>query len=341
MAALSLLSFRRISAIYVWIVIFVVFAIWTPDTFLTTTTLKTLLSEQAITATLAVGLTVPLAAAAFDLSVGFTLGLSSIMVSWLIGVHGFGNAEAVTLSLLTGAVIGAVNAVLINQARIDSFIATLGMGSILQAMIRWTSGDQTIIGLPPSFERIAGDELFGITLPVYYVIALGIVLWYVLEHTPVGRYVYATGGNAEAARLAGVRTRVIIFLGLVVAGVVAAFAGVLLASGSAAASPSVGPTYLLPAFAAVFLGSTQIKPGRFNIWGTILAVYVLATGVKGLQLVGAPFWIPDLFNGVALLLAVGLSKNEALWWRRRRLRRAMPTPTGAEPTPQTTERSEA
>jgi ribose transport system permease protein len=238
-------------------------------------------------------------------------------------------------------VIGAVNAVLFNQARIDSFIATLGMGSILQAMIRWTSGDQTIIGLPPSFERIAGDELFGITLPVYYVVALGIVLWYVLEHTPVGRYVYATGGNAEAARLAGVRTRVIIFLGLVVAGVVAAFAGVLLASGSAAASPSVGPTYLLPAFAAVFLGSTQIKPGRFNIWGTILAVYVLATGVKGLQLVGAPFWIPDLFNGVALLLAVGLSKNEALWWRRRRLRRAMPTPTVAEPTPQTRERSEA
>jgi ribose transport system permease protein len=339
MAGMSALSFRRISAIYVWIAIIVVFAVWTPETFLTMTTLKTLLSEQAITATLAVGLTVPLAAAAFDLSVGFTLGLSSIMVAWLVGVHQFGNAEAIVLSLLTGAVIGALNGVLINQFRIDSFIATLGMGSCLLAMIRWTSGDQTIIGLPLSFERLAGDQIFGIALPVYYVLALGLVLWYVLEHTPAGRYVYATGGNSEAARLAGVQTRLVVFVSLVVAGVVAAFAGVLLASSSAAASPSVGPTYLLPAFAAVFLGSTQITPGRFNVWGTILAVYVLATGVKGLQLVGAPFWIPDLFNGVALLLAVGLSKNESFWWSRRRLRR-LSSETRAVPA-QPTERSEA
>lgn len=325
MSTLSALSFRRISAIYVWIAIIVVFALWTPDTFLTTTTLKTLLSEQAITAILAVGLTVPLAAAAFDLSVGFTLGLSSIMVAWLIGAHGMGTVGAILLALLTGVVVGAVNGVLINQFRIDSFIATLGVGSCVLAMIRWTSGDLTIIGLSPDFERIAGDQIFGISLPVYYVLVLGIVLWYVLEHTPAGRYVYATGGNLEAARLSGVRTKLVIFVSLVVAGLVAAFAGILLASSSASASPSVGPAYLLPAFAAVFLGSTQIKPGRFNIWGTILAVYVLATGVKGLQLVGAPFWIPDLFNGVALLLAVGLSKNEALWWSRWRLRRAAST----------------
>ena len=322
MSALSALSFRRISAIYVWIVIIVVFAVWTPDTFLTTTTLKTLLGEQAITATLAVGLTVPLAAAAFDLSVGYTLGLSSVMVAWLIGVHGMGTVEAIMLSLLTGVVVGAVNGILINQFRIDSFIATLGVGSCLVAMTRWTSGDLTIIGLSPDFERIAGDQLFGISLPVYYVLALGVVLWYVLEHTPAGRYVYATGGNLEAARLSGVRTRLVIFSSLVVAGLIAAFAGILLASSTASAAPSIGPAYLLPAFAAVFLGSTQITPGRFNIWGTIIAVYVLATGVKGLQLVGAPFWIPDLFNGVALLLAVGLSKNEVLWWTRWRLRRA-------------------
>jgi ribose transport system permease protein len=114
----------------------------------------------------------------------------------------------------------------------------------------------------------------------------------------------------------------VIFSSLIVAGAVAAWAGILLSSSTASATPSIGPSYLLPAFAAVFLGSTQITPGRFNIWGTILAVYVLATGVKGLQLVGAPFWIPDLFNGVALLLAVGLSKNEIAWWTRFKARRA-------------------
>jgi ribose transport system permease protein len=335
MSALSALSFRRSSAIYVWIVIIVVFAIWTPDTFLTSTTLKTLLGEQAITATLAVGLTVPLAAAAFDLSVGYTLGLSSILIAWMIGVHGMAMLPAIVLTLVAGAAVGAVNGALINWFRIDSFIATLGVGSCLVAMTRWVSGDLTIIGLSPTFERIAGDQLFGISLPVYYMLALGLVLWYVLEHTPAGRYVYATGGNLEAARLSGVRTRFVIFASLVVAGVVAAWAGILLSSSTASASPSIGPSYLLPAFAAVFLGSTQITPGRFNIWGTILAVYVLATGVKGLQLVGAPFWIPDLFNGVALLLAVGLSKNEVVWWTRFRSRRAAgdPAPTTPEQLP--------
>ncbi|MDX6397534.1 MAG: ribose transport system permease protein [Gaiellaceae bacterium] len=319
-ARVSYLSFRRISAVYVGILIVLIFSVWTPDTFLTTTTLKTLLSEQAITAMLAIGVTVPLAAAAFDLSVGFTLGLASIMVAWLVGVHGVGVPTAIAVSLLAGAAAGAANGLLINQFRIDSFIATLGMGSILQAMIRWVSGDQTIIGLDPSFERIAGGQLFGISMPVYYVLVVGALLWYVLEQTPAGRYVHATGGNTEAARLSGVPTRVVVFAALVVSGLIAAFAGVLLASSSAAGSPSVGPTYLLPAYAAVFLGSTQITPGRFNIWGTIIAVYVLATGVKGLQLVGAPFWIPDLFNGAALLLAVGLSKNEALRWSLRRRR---------------------
>ena len=332
MSALSAFSFRRISAIYVWVVIIIVFAVWTPDTFLTTTTLKTLLGEQAITATLAIGLTVPLAAAAFDLSVGYTLGLSSILVAWLIGVHGIGTVEAIGLTLLAGVVVGALNGALINQFRIDSFIATLGVGSCLVAMTRWVSGDLTIIGLSPDFERIAGDQILGISLPVYYMLALGVVLWYLLEHTPAGRYVYATGGNLEAARLSGVRTRLVIFSSLVVAGLVAAFAGILLASSTASASPSIGPSYLLPAFAAVFLGSTQITPGRFNIWGTILAVYVLATGVKGLQLVGAPFWIPDLFNGVALLLAVGLSKNEVLWWTRWRLRRTVADQGNEHPT---------
>src|ERR1700712_1594111 len=134
MSALSALSFRRSSALYVWAAIIVVFAIWTPDTFLTSTTLKTLLGEQAITATLAVGLTVPLAAAAFDLSVGYTLGLASVVVAWLVGVHGMAIGPAIVITLLTGAAVGALNGILINWIHIDSFIATLGVGSCLVAM---------------------------------------------------------------------------------------------------------------------------------------------------------------------------------------------------------------
>ena len=119
------------------------------------------------------------------------------------------------------------------------------------------------------------------------------------------------GGSSEAAALAGVRISRVILAALVTSGVVAGLAGVLLTSQLSTGDPTVGPGYLLPVIAAVFLGSTQFRGGRFNIWGTVVAAYVLAVGVKGLQLAGLPIWIPDLFNGAALLLAVGLAA-----WRR-------------------------
>ena len=144
------------------------------------------------------------------------------------------------------------------------------------------------------------------------------VLWYVLERTPLGRRIYATGGNvdamggsSEAAALAGIRTSRIILGALVTGGVVARAGGLLVTSQLSAGDPTIGPGFLLPVIAAVFLGSTQFRGGRFNIWGTVVAAYVLAVGVKGLQLAGLPIWIPDLFNGAALLLAVGLAA-----WRR-------------------------
>jgi ribose transport system permease protein len=132
----------------------------------------------------------------------------------------------------------------------------------------------------------------------------------VLERTPLGRRVYATGGNLEAARLAGVRVTTVVVAALIACATIAAFAGVIVSANLATGDPTIGPAYLLPAFSAAFLGSTQFRGGRFNVWGTIVAVIVLATGVKGLQLAGAPIWIPDLFNGAALLLAVGLAKWE-------------------------------
>jgi ribose transport system permease protein len=141
-------------------------------------------------------------------------------------------------------------------------------------------------------------------------LAIALALWYVLERTPTGRRVYATGGNVNAARLAGVRTSRVIIVSLMTCGAIAAIAGILNSAQLATGDPTIGPGYLLPAYAAAFLGSTQFQGGRYNIWGTVVAVYVLAVGVKGLQLAGAPVWIPDLFNGVALILAVGMSKYQ-------------------------------
>jgi ribose transport system permease protein len=317
------LSFRNISALYIFIGLFVVFAVWVPDTFLTASVWRSLLAQNAITAIVAIGLVVPLAAGAFDLAVGTEVGMGAIIVAWLLAKQGVPLILALLLTLITGAVIGLVSGLLITRAHVDSFIATLGMSSVLTAMVAWASGSQQILNLGNSFQEIATGQFLGITYPVWIMLAAAAVLLYFLEGTPVGRWVYATGGNANAARLAGVRTSTVILGSLVVSGVIASFAGLLVSSQLATGDPTVGPSYLLSAFAAVFLGSTQFRGGRFNILGTVVAVYVLATGVKGLQLAGAPVWIPDLFNGAALLLAVGLANYQGTSLRAMAIRRML------------------
>lgn len=304
------LSFRKISALYVFVVIFAIFSLWVPDTFLEWNTWKTLFDSQAVTAILAIGLVIAISAGTFDLAVGTELGLGVVFVAWLLVDKGLPIVPAIILTILAGVLVGAVNGLLIVRARIDSFIATLGISSVLLAMIAWISSSQQIVGLSNGFQSIGTTQILGLTLPVYLMLAVALVVWYVLERTPLGRRVYATGGNIEAARLAGVRTSAVIVGAMVSCAAIAALAGILESSSLGAGDPTIGPSYLLPAFSAAFLGSTQFSGGRFNVWGTIVAVYVLATGVKGLQLAGAPIWIPDLFNGAALLIAVGMARYQ-------------------------------
>jgi ribose transport system permease protein len=307
----------------VFVAFLILFTIWVPDTFWTTTTWRSLLQTQAITALVAVGLVLPLAAGVFDLSVGTAVGVGIMLISWVLVTKGIAVVPAVLLTVVAGIVIGLANGLLVVKARIDSFIATLGVSSVLSALILSLSGGEQIIGLGTSFQSIAGNQLFGITYPVYMLLIISFVAWYALERTPAGRRVYATGENSEAARLAGVRTSRIVVAALIVSATVAAFGGLLQASSLGTGDPTVGPDYLLPAFSAAFLGSTQFRGGRFNVWGTVVSVYVLATGVKGLQLAGAPIWLPSLFNGVALLVAVGATKytrRSRATGRRRRIR---------------------
>jgi ribose transport system permease protein len=304
------LSFRRISAAYLGVVLVAVYSIWLPDTFPTTTTFKSLLVEQAVTAIAAVGLVFPLAAGAFDLSIAWTLGASAILAAWLMGIQGASAGAAIVAALAAGLAIGAVNGLLVVRFSIEPIIATLGVGSCLAAFISWLSGGQPIVGLSETFQEVATRELGGIAYPVFYLLVLALAAWYVLEHTPIGRRLYATGGGREAARLAGVRTGRFVAGSFVAAALLAAVAGVIATARVGAGSPDTGPGYLLPVFAAAFLGATQFTPGQFNVRGTVLAVYVLAVGVKGLELGGAPYWLPDLFNGLALLVAVGLARAE-------------------------------
>jgi len=308
--ARRLLSFRNMSAVYLFVLMFVVFAIWVPSTFLTWGTWRSLISDQAITCLVAVAAVPALAGGVFELALGTEVGLGAILAAWLLADRHATVPEAIVLTLMAGALVGMVNWVMIVRARIPSFIATLGMSSVLTALITWVSGGIQILNLPSGFASLGNTQALGLQLPVYIMLAVAIVVWYVLERTPAGRGVYAAGADPDAAALAGVRVSRVVLCCAVSCAVIAGLAGILESSQLATGDPTVGPGYLLPAIAAVFLGSTQFRSGRMNVWGTVVAAYVIATGVKGLQLAGAPVWIPDLFDGAALLLAVGLAAYE-------------------------------
>ncbi|WP_448624245.1 ABC transporter permease [Geodermatophilus sp. URMC 64] len=305
------LGLDRFSGLYVWAALIIVFAIWVPDTFLTVNNATIILGNEAITAMLALGIVIPLAAGVFDLSFAGVAGLSVAVTAWA-QVEGFNPLVAALLAIVVATLIGAVNGFVVVGLKVSSFIATLGMSSLLLAATFWvTDGKQIVSGFSEGFLDLGNTRVLGIPLPFYAMLILAAVIYILIEYLPVGRYLYASGGNPVAARLAGVRVDRIVFGSLVASSLIAGIAGVVLAARIGTASPDIGPSYLLPAFSAVFLGSTQIKPGRVNVVGTLIAIYLLATGVKGLQLAGAPNYTDDLFNGAALIIAVALAARSA------------------------------
>lgn len=289
----------------------VVFGIMQPTTFLSPFSLRLVLSDQVTIGMLALAVLLPLAAGAFDVSVGANLALGVALLAWIeLNTH-MNPVLASLLSIGACMAVGVINGFIVVRLGVHSFIATLGISQVLTAAMLLISGNQQIVGaFSPGFESFAQNQLFGVGLDVYYLFALAAILWYVLEHTPVGRHVYATGGNLEAARLAGVPTSRVIWATYIGSGAICGIAAVVFAAKVTIFSTSFGPPLLFPAFAAVFFGSTQIK-GRANVWGTLLAMYALAIGVKGIQLssAGGEFWVTPLLNGVALLAAVILASR--------------------------------
>ncbi|MBU1803067.1 MAG: ABC transporter permease [Actinobacteria bacterium] len=305
----KVLRLDRLAGLYLWLILIVAFSIWMPDTFATTANVRTIAGGYAVTAIVAIGLILPLAADVFDLSVAATLGFAACLVLELQG-NGINAAVAVLITFIVGLAIGAVNGLLVVRFHMNSFIATLGMSSIVLALTLWlTGGQQVFQGVSENFVAWGQKNIWGIPAPVFYLVAIAAIVWYVLEFTPAGRYIYGTGGNRQAARLAGVRVDRVIFASLTMSSAIAAIAGIVLAARLGAASPEQGSAYLIPAFTAVFLGATQFKASRFNVLGTLVAVYLLATGVTGIQLAGAESFVPDLFNGLALIVAVAIASS--------------------------------
>lgn len=286
----------------------VLFSVLLPNTFPTMLNVRAIISDKAIIALLSLGAMIPMAAGRIDLTVGYGIVLWHILAISLQTIWGLPWPVAVGIVLILGAVAGFLNGLLVEVAKIDSFIATLGTGTVLYALALWHTGGRQMVGvLPDGFYALNTTFVFGLPITGFYLIAITVVMWIVLEYTPIGRYLYAIGANQRAAELNGIPTRKYVIGAFVASGVMTALAGVLLAAKLRIGQASVGLEFLLPALVGAFLGSTTIKPGRVNVWGTIVGVAILAVGISGIQQFGGSFWVEPLFNGVTLLIAIGIA----------------------------------
>ena len=286
----------------------VLFSILLPNTFPTMLNLRAIVSDKAIIALLSLGAMIPMAAGRIDLTVGYGIVLWHILAISLQTQFGVPWPIAVLVVIALGALTGFLNGMLVEIARIDSFIATLGTGTVLYALALWHTGGRQMVGvLPDGFYALNTTFVLGLPITGFYLVAISVAMWIVLEYTPVGRYLYAIGANQRAAQLNGIPTRKYVIGAFVASGVMTALAGVLLAAKLRIGQASVGLEFLLPALVGAFLGSTTIKPGRVNVWGTIVGVTILAVGISGIQQFGGSFWVEPMFNGVTLLIAIGIA----------------------------------
>jgi len=324
----------NISLVYMYVLGFILFTVLVPHLWLDGVTQRSILNISfAVPAILALGLLIPLLAGVFDLSIGGTMESASVMIATLLIYDHMPLWLGIVITLIIGAFIGIVNGVLVAVIGIDSFIATLGTSSVLSAFAVWRSGGIQITGFKSSFASFGGGNIGGgIQSQVLYLVIIALVIWYMVEHTPVGRYLQATGENEEAARLAGIRTKRYIFASLVVSAVVAAFAGIVETSLIGAGESNLGDPYLLSAFAACFLGATQFKQ-RFNVAGTVAGVWVLASGVEGVTLSLKSYaWLNSLFFGIALIVAVAIGRAVEIKNGRVAIRRRADLPIPGEPS---------
>ncbi len=286
----------------------ILFSVLLPDTFPTVLNLRAILSDKSIIAMLSLAAMIPMVAGRIDLTVGYGIVLWHILAISLQVNFGVPWPLAVIIVIALGAFTGVLNGILVEVAKIDAFIATLGTGTVLYAIALWHSGGRQVVGeLDPNFYLLSGKWVLGLPITGFYVLVISLILWVVLEFTPVGRYLYAIGANQKAAELNGIPTRKFVVGAFVASGTLAALAGVLLASKLRIGQASVGLEFLLPALVGAFLGSTTIKPGRVNVWGTIIGVTILAVGISGIQQFGGSFWVEPLFNGATLLIAIGIA----------------------------------
>lgn len=305
-AALRVLPIYGLPLLTILLIVF--FSLLLPDSFPTALNVRSILSDKSIIALLSLGSMVPMIAGRIDLTIGFGIVMWHILAISLQVWYHLPWPVAVLLVLLAASFTGLLNGLLVEVAQIDSFIATLGTGTILYALALWhTDGRQVMGALPQGFIDINGLSVLGIPMPAIYVLVLAVALWLLSERLPLGRHLYAIGANERAAALNGIPVRTYTIGVFVASGLICGFTGVVLASKLRIGQANVGLDYLLPALVGAFLGTTTIKPGRVNVWGTVVGVVILAVGISGIQQLGGAFFVEPLFNGTTLVVAIALA----------------------------------
>jgi ribose transport system permease protein len=286
---------------------FIGFSAGMPDAFLTWRNISNIFTEASLTAVVAGGLTLPLIVGEFDLSIGYHSSLAGVLVVGLMVNQHLPVAAAIVLVLAAAAAIGLVNGLIVTKLGVNALIGTLGTGTILVGADYAYSSGIPIATTGSLFPSIFQGKLGPIPNPVIIMFVILVILWLVVNRTALGQAMQAVGGNPEAARLSGIRVDRVRIIAFVICGVCAAITGILLASQLQTGELGAGDGYLLESFAACFLGSAALRDGQFHIVGTFLGVLTVGVGFTGLVIFGAPTFYQYLFEGVLLVLAVGLS----------------------------------
>lgn len=302
---------ERFALLGAWLVIIVVFSALLPQTYFTLGNLQNVFGSQSVLLILALGFLFPLTAGEFDLSGASTMSLSAMTIAVLNAQMGLPLGISIFAGLAVGVLVGLVNGLLTVAFRIDSFIVTLGTSTLMIGLIQWMSNASSVTGIDSALVQatVGWRGFLGLPLAFLYGLAATVIVLIILTSTPVGRRLLFVGMGRPVAELSGLNVRRLRVGAFVGAGVTAAAAGVVYAGTLGGADPSSGQSFLLPAFAACYLGATAIVPGRFNAIGTFIAVYFLFSGVVGLQMLGAQNFVQQLFYGGALIIAVAVSQT--------------------------------
>ena len=302
----------RFGLLVVFAAVVALFTTLNPTSFLTLGNAQLIALTQAIIGFIALAVMLPMVVGQFDLSAGFQFGFAQGLCAVLVLRLGWNPALAVVAVLLAGALIGLINGLFITRLHLASFTTTLGVGIVVLGMTQFVTDDEVVSGSVAGwFVALGRSQVVGLPLPFAYLVIAGGILLFFLEYTIWGRRCYATGSNPSAALLAGIDTNATILHAMVIGGLLSAVAGCISVMNLGSSSPTIGLGELLPAFAGAFLGATAFYPGRYNVAGTIVAVYLVGVGIIGLQQLGAASYVEQLFNGGALLIAIVVSSLAA------------------------------